>query len=81
MRIMVLLIKSKISSIAASGSRDSDGIKAMASSTEVSVITKFINAATSNACNSNSSPSSVSFLKVVKALRDHVGKFKLVYDG
>ena len=48
MRIIVLLIRSRISSIAASGNLDSEGISAEASSTDVSVITKFISAATSN---------------------------------
>ena len=64
---MVLLIRSRISSIAASGKRDKDGIKAHASSTVVSAITRFISAATSNPWSSNSSPSSVSFRKVVSA--------------
>ena len=65
---MVDRIKSKISSTAASGNRDKEGIKAIASSTKVSVATKFIKAATSAACNCNSSPSSVSLRKLVKAL-------------
>jgi hypothetical protein len=68
MRIIVLLIKSRISSMAASGNRDREGIKAIASSTDVSVITKFIKADTSKLCNSSSSPSSVSLRKDAKAL-------------
>ena len=64
---IVLLMRSRISSIAASGKRDKDGIKAHASSTVVSAITRFISAATSNPWSSNSSPSSVSFRKVVSA--------------
>lgn len=67
-RIIVLLMRSKISSIAASGNRDKDGMRATASSTRVSVITKFINAATSNPWSSNSSPSSVSLRNDVSAL-------------
>mmetsp|Transcript_1313 Transcript_1313/g.2624 ORF Transcript_1313/g.2624 Transcript_1313/m.2624 type:complete len:178 (-) Transcript_1313:344-877(-) len=66
-RIMVLLIKSKISSTADSGKRDSEGINATASSTIVSVATRFINAATSKPCNSITLPSSVSFRNVVRA--------------
>ena len=45
---MVLRIKSRISSTDASGKRDKEGINATASSTCVSVATKFINAATSD---------------------------------
>ena len=67
-RIMVDRIKSKISSTAASGNRDKDGMSATASSTSVSVATKFMSAATSAPCNSNSSPSSVSLRKVERAL-------------
>ena len=67
-RIIVDRMRSRISSMAASGNRANDGIKAMASSTIVSVATKFIRAETSAPCNSNSSPSSVSFRNVVKAL-------------
>ena len=53
-RIMVFRMRSNISSRAASGKRLRDGIKAKASSTMVSVPTRFIKAATSHPCNSNS---------------------------
>lgn len=68
-RIMVVRINSSNSSTAVSGNRLKDGIKATASSTDVSVATKFMSDATSATCNSNSSPSSVSFRNVDKALR------------
>jgi magnesium-transporting ATPase (P-type) len=69
---MVCLIKSRISSMAASGKRERDGMSAIASSTCVSVATKFISAATSALSNSSSfppsSPLSTSLRKVCKAL-------------
>jgi hypothetical protein len=70
-RIMVLRIKSRISSMAASGKRASDGMSATASSTSVSVATKFMSDATSDPCSVNSSPSSVSLRKVCSALREN----------
>ena len=76
MRIIVLLIRSKISSVAASGNRLRDGIRAVASSTDVSVTTRFINAETSKLCNSSSSPSSVSFRNEANALQWLGGKEK-----
>lgn len=74
---MVLRMRSRISSIAASGKRDKDGINAIASSTCVSVATRFIRAATSEMCNTISSPSSVSFRNVVKALERQKKKYWL----
>lgn len=85
MRSIVPRIKSKISSTAASGNRDKLGMSATASSTNVSVTTKFIKAATSAPCNSSSSPSSVSFrnvdkaLKVVKTQQEHLRRTDLQY--
>ena len=65
---MVALINSKISSTATSGNLAKLGIKDLASSTDVSVATKFISAATSKLCSSNSSPESVSLRNAVSAL-------------
>jgi hypothetical protein len=56
--------------MAASGNLDKDGMSDTASSTRVSVATKFISAATSAPCSSSSSPSSVSFRKVDRALQN-----------
>ena len=69
-------MRSKISSTAASGNLASEGIRATASSAKESVAIRFIREATSLPCNSNSSPSSVSFLKVVKALCENEWKME-----